>query len=497
MTGTRAAQPRRQTLRALLSGLLLTVLTVSAGLATQARAATAHPATGDSATDRAGALTGAATKDATDWPAYLGGPRHTSYSASQRAITPATVSKLRKKWQFTQGGGFLASPTVADGYVFVGANNGWFYKLQESNGHRLAKVFLGYQPDLTCGSQQPLGVVSTATVAAAPKSRDQTVYVAGASGYLYALSARNLKLDWKSVIAIPSSTQNNYYDWSSPTVANGKIYVGVSSNCDTPQVRGALDVFSQSTGRKLGEFYTVPKGRVGGSVWSSAAVAPNGDVYATTGNGPQNGSELLGHSDSILKLSPTLKLLGHFQLPASDAGFDTDFGASPVFFGKYVGACNKNGIFYAVVQATMKLGWKKRIGGPAGDNAECIAAPVWTGRRLYFGAPSTTIGGTTYPGSVQERTAATGRLLWATGLPNGVNGSPSMDGGGVLTVGTFDYNPPSNNATYLVEAANGKILRTLITGGSFWDFPQSVFADNWLFTANTSGVQAWGTGRLG
>jgi hypothetical protein len=32
------------------------------------------------------------------------------------------------------------------------------------------------------------------------------VYVAGGDGYLYALSARNLSVVWKSVIAIPSAT---------------------------------------------------------------------------------------------------------------------------------------------------------------------------------------------------------------------------------------------------------------------------------------------------
>jgi len=480
MAGTRLAQPRRRHARALLAGLILTALPASLGFVASADAATHRKA----------------PAPATDWPSYLGGPRHTSYIADQRAITPATAPRLGEKWQFTRGGGFLASPTVAGGAVYIGANNGWFYKLRERTGRLLAKVFLGYQPDLTCGSQQPLGVVSTATVARDPRTHKQTVYVAGASGYLYALSAANLHLVWKSVIAIPSATVNDYFDWGSPTLGHGKIYIGVSSNCDTPLVRGGLDAYSQATGRKLGEFYTVPRRQTGGSIWSSAGIAPNGDVYATTGNGPLNGNQLLAHSESIIKLSPTLHLLGQFQVPASEEGYDTDFGASPVFFRKYVGACDKSGMFYAVVQATMKLGWSRQISGPAGDNAECIAAPAWNGKDLYFGTPSTTIGGTTYPGSIQERSPATGRLIWATGLPNGVNGSPSMDGGGVLTVGTFDYDPPDNNATYLVDAANGKILKTLITGNNFWAFPQGVFADNWLFTANTSGVQAWGTGGL-
>ncbi len=477
MMKTRLVQPRRRQARVLLAGFVLAALAVPAGLSASAAAASSGP---------------------TDWPAYLGGPLHTSYSPGQRSITPATArrGRLRQKWDFSRGGGFLASPTVADGAVFIGANNGWFYKLRESTGHVEDKIYLGYQPELSCPGQQNLGVVSTATVATDPATHQQIVYVAGPDGYLFALSAKTLSVVWKSAIAIPSTTVNNYFNWGSPTLAHGKIYIGVSSNCDTPLVRGGLDAYNQMTGRKLGEFYTVPKGQVGASIWSSAGVAPNGDVYATTGNGPLNGNQLLAYSESIIKLSPTLHVLGQFQVPPSEEGYDTDFGASPVFFGKYVGACNKSGIFYALVQATMKLGWKKQISGPAGSNAECIASPVWNGKDLFFGAPSTKIGRTSYPGSVQERSPATGRLIWATGLPNGVNGSPSMDGAAVLAVGTFDYNPPSGNATYLIDARNGKILRTLITGPGFFDFPQSVFADNWLFTANTSGVQAWGGGAL-
>lgn len=71
---------------------------------------------------------------------------------------------------------------------------------------------------------------------------------------------------WRSAIAIPSTKVNDYLQWSSPTVAHGRIYVGISSNCDTPLVRGGVAEFDQATGHKLNTFYTVPRGHVGGSV---------------------------------------------------------------------------------------------------------------------------------------------------------------------------------------------------------------------------------------
>lgn len=62
----------------------------------------------------------------------------------------------------------------------------------------------------------------------------------------------------------------------------------------------------------------MPRGDIGGSVWSSIGVAPDGDLYATTGNGPES-EQLLAYSESILKSSPSLKLLGRFQIPVSTA----------------------------------------------------------------------------------------------------------------------------------------------------------------------------------
>jgi polyvinyl alcohol dehydrogenase (cytochrome) len=455
--------------------------------------------TGHAAARALAALTGAAllatvvpasAVTADDWPAYLGGPGHWSYAAPQKAITPGSAPALVQKWHFVgdqatrpgqPGPGYFASPTVADGAVFIGSDTGWFYKLSETTGAVLAKVFIGYQPQKACPAA---GVIATATVAANPRTHQDTVYVAGPGGYLYAFGAAHLGLRWKSVIAIPSATANDYFQWSSPTVADGKIYIGVSSNCDAPLVRGGVVGYQQVGGRKFAAFYSVPKGSVGGSVWSSVAVDQAGYVYATTGNGPSRAPRL-GYSESIVKLNPdTLKPLGYFQVPRSQVINDGDFGGSPTIFGRFVGAGAKNGIYYAVNRSTMKLGWEQRIGA-----RDTLASAVYDGTHLYFGGNAVTINGKTYLGSVQERDNPGGRLVWQTGLPDRVIGSPAMDGGGVIAVGTFD-NSKVPNAIYLVNAATGQIVRTLITGS--YDFAQSVFANGWLFTANLNGVYAWG-----
>ncbi len=82
--------------------------------------------------------------------------------------------------------------------------------------------FIGYVTKTTCGSE---GFTSTATVAPDPTSGNPTVYVYGATGYLYAMDAATGADVWPpAAVAIPSSTANDYYAWSSPLVANGNIY---------------------------------------------------------------------------------------------------------------------------------------------------------------------------------------------------------------------------------------------------------------------------------
>ena len=171
-------------------------------------ASTVNASTGDTSTGKASSQ----APTAADWAAYLDGPRHTSYDASQTVITPATAPSLTERWSQGTGAPYQASPTVADGRVYIGSENGWFYKLSMYSGRVLSKVNLGSQPALTCGAK---GIASTATVAVNPRNKVLTVYVTGGDGYLYALKASNLRREWRSVIGIPSTKVNNYYDWSS------------------------------------------------------------------------------------------------------------------------------------------------------------------------------------------------------------------------------------------------------------------------------------------
>ena len=90
------------------------------------------------------------------------------------------------------------------------------------------------------------------------------------------------------------------YNWSSPTVVGGHIYIGLSSQCDDPLIRGGVVELDQHTGKVLQTWYSVPAGSIGASVWSSVAATADGTrVWATTGNdcGPTLDACPQGHPD--------------------------------------------------------------------------------------------------------------------------------------------------------------------------------------------------------
>jgi outer membrane protein assembly factor BamB len=439
----------------------------------------------------------AAAVSPTDWTAFMLVPGHSSYGAVDTTITPTNVGQLSQRWRWRgdaatmagqPGPSLFSSPTVADGSVYIGSNNGYFYQLNETTGAVQHRVFIGYRPGLTCAAR---GFIATATVAPDPATGESTVYVAAPNGYLYAMRASDLSVKWRSVIDIPSNTVNDYFQWSSPTVANGRIYVGSASHCDKPLTRGAVVGYNQATGAEFARFYTVPAGLLGGGVWSSVAVDSDGYVYASTGTQPKNTTNRYD-SVSIVKLTgDTLQRVGGFTVPDAELGGDGDFGGSPTVFGTHVGACNKNGLYYALNRATMTLDWKVRLGvkSSSASPAQCSSAAIWDGTYLYFAGDPTTIGGVSYRGSVRRIDPQTGAFLWQTGLPNSVLGAPTMNGGGVIAASTYDSSA-TPNALYLLRASTGQVIRTFSTGGKY--FGQPVFANGYLFGTNIGqGLRAY------
>jgi polyvinyl alcohol dehydrogenase (cytochrome) len=429
------------------------------------------------------------------WSAYLHDPGHSSFAPGQTTITPANAGNLAAVWHWTVAAGagkpLYSSPTVSGGRIYIGTRSGAFFALNELTGGVIWHRSLGAIPKLTCSGGA--GFASTATVAPDPATGSPTVYTYGATGYLYALNAQTGATRWATRVYTPSSTVNDYYAWSSPTVYGKSVYVGISSHCDNPLVRGGVAGFDRATGKPLpgSPYYAIPQGSRGNSVWSSPAAAAGpsgGQVFATTGNGPT------GDSEAIVRLNAaTLARQDGWSVPTLERTPDGDFGGSPTLFAAtingtatpMVGACNKNGTYYALRSQNLSAGpvWKRKVAMASAAGPQCDAAAVWNGTALFVASgASTTIGAVTYPGAIRRVNPATGQYLWQRGLPLGpVIGSPSLNGGRVLAAATYNTVTNSNNGVYLINAATGAIVRVIQTHDR--EFPQPVFADGYLFIA--------------
>src|SRR5437763_6639228 len=127
-----------------------------------------------------------------NWTQYLFSAGHSSHNGAATAIKPGNAAKVSQAWKFAPGtnpsglAGFLSSPTVYNGVVYIGARNGYFYALDENTGNMMWSRRIGFVTGKTCGKQ---GFTSTATVAPDPTTGKPTVYVYGPAGYLYAMNA--------------------------------------------------------------------------------------------------------------------------------------------------------------------------------------------------------------------------------------------------------------------------------------------------------------------
>jgi polyvinyl alcohol dehydrogenase (cytochrome) len=437
-----------------------------------------------------------------DWPGYLFGARHGSRNAGATAITPANASTLSVDWTFTAdpptqpdqpSNAFIASPTVADGRVYIGSNTGIFYELDEADGSVVHSADLGYVPALSCTAR---GIASTATVAFDSALGASVVYVAGGDGFLYALRADDLTQVWRSRVVQTGATANTGYNWASPIVVGGHVYMGVSSLCDRPLVRGGLKEYDQATGALVHTYRTVPRGSIGGSVWTSPA-SRGRDVWITTGNA--NAGDRPGDSFAMVRLdASTVQKRERWVVPG--ARQDLDWGSSPTLFSAriggrrrdLVGACSKNGRYYALRARNLANGpvWSRRLGQRAGlTGGTCLAAAIWDegDGMLVTGSSQTTISGTTYPAAVRALNPSDGSILWTTTLAEGpVMGSPTMNGAGVIAAGTYHPSDPASNAVYLLDASDGQVVRTIDVGNAV--FAQPVFAGSHLYVASWGGV---------
>jgi outer membrane protein assembly factor BamB len=465
-----------------------------------------------------------------DWLGRLFDPAHGG-STSDSGLSAGNVGALTQKWRLRapgcsgagSGGGWLATPAESEGVIYEGSNSGCLYALKESDGTVLWSKFSAFQPSLTC--QQRLGIVSSVTVVAGDAG-EPVLFFHSPDGYLYKLNSSDGSTIWRSVVQIPSTTVNDVYAWSSPTVANGKVIVGVSSNCDTPFVQGQVRAYDARTGALLWTHKLIPDGFVGAGDWYDAAVDDAGYVYVSTGS--TTDATAVAHPNttpgfeqySLLKLDGTTGAL-IWKAPAPKYAGDPDYASSPILFRgggvDLVGGTNKDGWFRVYRQDNGVEVWQALVGTATADgNVAPLSDAVWDGTHLFVMGNATTtggtwatyvrlwapIGGTSAPGSIRELDPATGNLVRVGGqpfelaLPSNPLGPCSINGNGILVCagGNLSANLAGHdNGLFIVDTTKPpSILRHLEDTRNFGEFAQPVQENGSILAASIDALVKWG-----
>ncbi len=444
-----------------------------------------------------------------DWPMYLHDPFHSATNPNDTAISIANVSTLALDWshQLTNvppiASAIVTSPTVVGNTVYIGAWDGNFSALNATSGEVIWHDYLGQTNSTnTVCKHAPRGITSAAAVV------HGVVYVSGGGNYTYALNATTGAQIWSYKVG---NIDNGNYNWGSPMIYGGYEYLGVSSDCDSPLVRGALLQLNLTTGHLVNEFFTVPSGDVGGTIWTTPVFDPaQNEIIISTGNcngnnyaeSPYCGGLIALNLNDISQGSCTTTcdaalVPGHWQ----DTGCgpttpDCDLPVSPTLFTttsgvQMVSTADKNGTVWAFRAGSIDAGpvWR-HTGLAAGGNIETgrglAATAVFTGKYLVDAGQKISFGGTTYNGSIFALYPDNGSLAWRTGLPYHQTtwGALSYQGGLVLegTGSLINY----NGTVFLLNATDGTIVWHYPTPGLFYG-PVSV-ADGHIFAGDYSGA---------
>ncbi|HLJ81678.1 MAG TPA: PQQ-binding-like beta-propeller repeat protein, partial [Ktedonobacterales bacterium] len=335
-------------------------------------------------------------------------------------ISLANAAQLQSRWTATTGP-FVAGAAIVGDVVYAPKGAG----LAAYNLHTGQQLW--YFSDLP---NHYGGVFSAVSVDAATHS----AYYGTPDGFVYAVDISTGQGLWHTQLGDPA---HGAFIWDAPLLVNGKVYIGLASQEDSPCVRSAVFALDPRTGAIEWTHYTAPAGTLGGGVWSSLTANPAlHDVIATTGNpcpiGPTQDDE-----DAIVALDWNTGALDWRYTVIARDNCDCDFGEGAVSYTyggqSYIVAGNKDGIIYALALSpsgtSVKLAWSTRISGAGYLGSAGIYQPPTYSDGLVFVAGGPTTDGACVGGALWALQAQTGAPVWRQCTSSQVVSAGAISGG--------------------------------------------------------------------
>ncbi|MGI8989799.1 MAG: PQQ-dependent dehydrogenase, methanol/ethanol family [Bryobacteraceae bacterium] len=308
-----------------------------------------------------------ALKEQRNWLTYWG-----DYSAVRhrdlKQIDTSTVKNLRLEWLFQTGetGAFETVPLVVDGIMYFTAPHGIAFAVDARSGRQLWQYKHAFPPDrkVAGGVNRGLAVLGDRLFMVTPDSN------------VVALDSKTGRLLWQAEMS--PWKPGTHYASLAPLAIKDKVIVGISGG--EQGVRGFIDAYDATTGKRSWRFYTIPApGEPGSETWMGDSGMRGGAPAWMTGTydpklntlywGVGNpGPDLYGdvrkgdnlYSCSLIALDPdTGKLKWHFQFTPHDT-HDWDAAETPMLLDldwkgrprKLLVQANRNAFFYVLDRET-------------------------------------------------------------------------------------------------------------------------------------------------
>lgn len=320
----------------------------------------------------------------TSWTTY-----HADGARTGRLQTGPDPNPARRAWSTDLGAAVRGQPLVFGGLVIAATERDRVVALDPVDGHVVWSTVIGepltnVQAVAGCGDIDPLGITGTPVI----DPHSDTVYVVGetrVSGGVrhelvgLAVSDGHVRLRRDADPPLPPGENPvNLLQRPGLALSGGRVYVAFGGNDgDCGHYHGWLvGVDVESSAPNVS--FEVASSAEGGAIWEGGgapAIAPNGDVYVSTGNSNPfpGGSDPGAYAESVVRLDPALHPLASFKDRA--AGGDDDLATgNPVLLGSTVFAVGKTDIGYLLqaddltqVAAIPGVCGSDPSGGPAYD----------------------------------------------------------------------------------------------------------------------------------
>ncbi len=403
----------------------------------------------------------------------------------------AAVSTAARAWTSPAlDGEIYGEPLVSSGHVYVATEDNTVYELSAATGAVVWSAHLGRpvpSADLPCGNIEPaVGITGTPVI---DPSRGEIFVVADElvhgrpAHMLTGLATASGKVEVTRDVDPAGADPAALLQRTGLTLDDGRVVFGMGGNYgDCAAYRGRVVAVPETGGAP--KIFTVDaaRGESQGAIWMGGAapvVDSSGDIWVSTGNGSvYSYSHAYDNSDSVLELSPSLRLLQFFAPAtwAADNSQDLDMSAAPALLSDgQVILTGKSRIVYLLSGA--------HLGGIGGQQAALGSAcsedidggVAVQGTTAYLPCVSGII-------AVRAvKSPAALHLLWSSGTGGG---PPIVAAGLVWTIG-------QNGMLYGLSPATGKVRQEAPIGVPANHFPTPSAAGGLLLAPSADQVVAF------